>query len=405
MTYVTPLFMRWLRVRTAIVSALVLMLCGAFVTAKAQSTTPDGGQSTTSPQTTTPQTQKPQVPEAGGPEGDTGPIAVPKKKPADEPPPEKPARVKNPEGLEDFSLRVNVPVVSLDVSVLTKDGQFIPGLKGGNFKVYEDGVEQKLIGFNQTTAPITAVLLVEFANTNYAFIIDMLNGAYSFLGVLKPEDWTAVISYDMKPHILVDFTQDKRAVAGALNMLRIPGFSETNLFDALYDTIDRIDGLEGRKYIILISSGRDTFSKLTYDKILNKLKNTQNITIYAVSTGEAAREWYDAHGMMGSISRLDYLQADNQMNTFAKMTGGAAFHPRFEAEFPEIFQQIGSDIRNQYVLAYHPTNTKLDGTYRKLKVELVGPDGSPLKITDQHNKNVKYQVVAREGYKAKQVVE
>jgi len=398
MTYVTPLFMR-LRWRNAILPFLVVMLSASLAVPQTQSTTTPSGQ------TTTPTTQKPQVPEAGGPEGDTGPIAVPKKKTEDEPPPEKPAKVKNPEGLEDFSLRVNVPLVSVDVSVLTKDGQFIPGLKGGNFKVFEDGVEQKLTNFNQTTAPITAVLLVEFANTNYAFIGDMLRGSYSFLNMLKPEDWTAVVSYDMKPTILVDFTQDKRAVAGALNMLRIPGFSETNLFDALYDTIDRIDSIEGRKYIVLISSGRDTFSKLTYDKILAKLKNTQNITIYAVSTGEAAREWYDSHGAMGSITRLDYLQADNQMNTFAKMTGGQAFHPRFEAEFPEIFQQIGNDIRNEYVLSYHPTNTKQDGTYRKLKVELVGPDGSPLKVTDQHNKNVKYQVVARDGYKAKQVVE
>jgi VWFA-related protein len=209
----------------------------------------------------------------------------------------------------------------------------------------------------------------------------------------------------MKPQILVDFTQDKRAVAGALNMLRVPGFSETNLFDALYDTIDRIEGLEGRKYIVLISSGRDTFSKLTYDKILNKLKNTQNITIYAIGTGQAARDWYDSRGMMGAISRLDYLQADNQMGVFARMTGGYAYFPRFEAEFPDIFRQIGNDIRNQYLISYKPTNSKQDGTYRKLKVELVAPDGSALKVTDQHNKNVKYQVIAREGYKAKQVVE
>jgi VWFA-related protein len=400
MTYVTPLFMRWLRVRNAILPFLLVLFAASFATPQTQSTTPPSGQ------TTTPQTQKPQVPpEAGGPEGDTGPIAVPKKKQADEPPPEKPVKIKNPEGLEDFSLRVNVPLVTVDVSVLTKDGQFIPGLKGGNFKIYEDGVEQKVANFNQTQAPITAVLLVEFANTNYAFIVDMLNGAYSFLNMLKPEDWTAVVSYDMRTQILVDFTQDKRAVASALNQLRIPGFSETNLFDALYDTIDRIDGLEGRKYIVLISSGRDTFSKLTYDKILNKLKNTQNITIYAVGTGQAAREYYDARGAMGSITRLDYLQADNQMNTFAKMTGGYAYFPRFQAEFPEIFQEIGNDIRNQYTISYHPTNTKQDGTYRKLKVELVGPDGSPMKVTDQHNKNVKYQVIAREGYKAKQVVE
>jgi hypothetical protein len=93
------------------------------------------------------------------------------------------------------------------------------------------------------------------------------------------------------------------------------------------------------------------------------------------------------------------------MNTFARLTGGRAYFPRFEGELPEIFRDIAGDIRNQYILAYHPTNTKLDGTYRKLKVELVSPDGGPLKIKDQKGKDVKVEIVAREGYTAKHQVE
>jgi len=212
------------------------------------------------------------------------------------------------------------------------------------------------------------------------------------------------VSYDMKPQILTDFTQDKRAVMGALNMLRIPGFSERNLFDALYDTIDRVEQIDGRKYIILISTGRDTFSKLNLDQILKKLKNTQNVTIYAVSVGREYRERAEAMGVGGLIT-TDWLQADNQMNTFAHLTGGRAYFPRFEGELPEIFKDVGSDIRNQYTLAYHPTNTKLDGSYRKLKVELIAPDGGPLKVRDQKGKDVKVQIYTREGYTAKHQVE
>jgi len=106
--------------------------------------------------------------------------------------------------------------------------------------------------------------------------------------------------------------------------------------------------------------------------------------------------------MMG---RIYYLQADNQLTAFARMTGGRFYQPRFQGELREIFRDIGSDIRNQYSIAYHPTNPKLDGTYRKLKVELIGPDGSPLKIRDQKGKDVKYQIMAREGYTAKHTVE
>ena len=307
--------------------------------------------------------------------------------------------------MPDYSIRVDVPIVNLDVSVMTKNGQFIPGLKKDNFKIYEDGVPQKVANFSQQEAPITAVMLIEFASTNYNYLYDALNASYTFASQLKKEDWVAVVAYDMKPQILVDFTQDKRAVMGALNMMRIPGFSERNLFDSLYDTLDRIEGVEGHKYIILISSGRDTFSKINLDQIIKKIKATQNVTIYAVSIGRALREWLDSHGYAGGIQSTDWLQADNQMNTFAKLTGGRAYFPRFEGELPEIFHDISADVRNQYNLAYHPSNTKLDGSYRKLKVELVGPDGSPLKVHDQKGKEVKYQIIAREGYTAKHQVE
>jgi len=344
--------------------------------------------------------------EAGGPGGDVGPYAIPKKKEEEATPPPAPEKPKKIEGMPDYSIKVDVPLVNLDVLVTTKDGQFIPNLKKDNFKVFEDGAPQTISNFNQSAAPITAVLLVEYASTNYNYMYEALNASYNFAATLKPEDWIAVVSYDMRPQILTDFTQDKRAVLGALNTLRIPGFSERNLFDALYDTIDRVENLEGRKYIILVSTGKDTFSKLNLDQILKKLKTTQNITIYAVSIGRALREMMEARmGASGGLITTDWLQADNQMNTFAHMTGGRAYFPRFDGELPEIFHDIGTDIRNQYTLAYHPTNPKLDGSYRKLKVELVAPDGGPLKVKDQKGKDVKVQIYARDGYTAKHQVE
>jgi len=93
------------------------------------------------------------------------------------------------------------------------------------------------------------------------------------------------------------------------------------------------------------------------------------------------------------------------MKTFASLTGGHAYFPRFEAEFSGIFNEIAANLRNQYTIAYHPTNTKLDGTYRKLKVELQAVDGGPMKIPDKKGKDVKPVVNAREGYTAKHQVE
>lgn len=357
-----------------------------------------------------PQSQSPA--EAGGPQGDMGPIIVPKKKPEDQPPPPPPQpKVKNPEGMPDFSISVNVPNVQVPILVTTKDGQFIPGLKKDNFKIFEDGVAQPITNFTQESdAPITAVLLVEFANNDYygQFAYDAVRASYYFADSLKPKDWVAVITYDMKTKILCDFTQDKREIFGAINQLQIPGFSETNEFDALYDTLDRLDRIPGRKYVVLVSTGRDTFSKINYDKILKKIKETPNVGIFTISTGEAYRIWLEAqygNSFGYELRNLDFLQADNEMNTFAKMTGARWYHPRFEGELPEIFRDIATDIRNQYVISYKPTNSKQDGTFRKLKVELQAPDGGPLTFKDQKGKQIKPVVIARDGYTAKHEVE
>jgi VWFA-related protein len=349
--------------------------------------------------------------DAGGPTGDIGPYAIPKKNPETPPPPPPPVTPKKVEGMPDYSIKVNVPLVNVDVMVTTKSGQFVPGLKKDNFRVFEDGSPQQISDFNVTKAPITAVLLIEYGATNYGFMIQALQASYAFAGTLQKNDWVAVSYYDMQPHILVDFTQDKRAVYGALNELRIPGFSETNEFDALYDTLDRLDRVEGKKYIILVSTGVDTFSKITLDAITKKIKDTKDVTIFPISVGWIIREMYEArgghapHGMGIPINNMDYLQADNEMRTFAAMTGGRAYFPRFQAEYAEDFQDIGNDIRNQYSLAYHPTNTKLDGTYRKLKVQVVAPDGGQLKVKDQKGKEQKIDVVARDGYTAKHTVD
>ncbi|HTC46190.1 MAG TPA: VWA domain-containing protein [Candidatus Aquilonibacter sp.] len=346
-------------------------------------------------------------PDAGGPGGDIGPYAIPRKNPDEAPPPPPPPPLKKDESLPDYSIRVNAPLVNVDVLVTTKSGQFIPGLKKENFRLFEDGAAQNISSFTVSKAPITAVLLVEFASTTYSFIIDALEASYAFANTLQKDDWVAVSYYDMQPHILVDFTQDKKAVYGALNQMRIPGFAETNLFDALYDTLDRLDRVEGKKYIILVTTGYDSFSKLTLDKITKKVKDTKDVTIFPISVGQIARIMGRAGNRSMGIhaSEMDYLQADNEMRTFAAITGGRAYFPRFQGEYGEDFLEIGNDIRHQYSITYRPTNDKLDGTYRKLKVEVVAPDGGPLKVKDQKGKDQKVDVVARDGYTARHSVD
>ncbi len=348
-------------------------------------------------------------PDAGGPAGDNGSIAIPKKSEKEkeqEAPPPPPPPVKNPPALGNFSMRVDVPVVTLDVGVnLEKTHEFVPNLQQDNFRVYEDGVEQKVNTFGRAKAPITAVLLCEFAATNYRFIYDMRDAALIFAQQLQPDDYIAVITYDMHTEILTDFTKDKRVVYESLDSLRMPTWQETNLFDALYSTLDRLTRVEGQKYVVLIGSGLDSMSKVNLDQILAKVKSTPNVTIFSIGTGQQARLTGNARGGMFGAHEIDYLQADNQMSTFARMTGGMSFFPRFEGEMPDIFHAINDSIRNKYVLSYTPTNAKQDGSYRKVRVELVDNEGHPLKMQDEKHHPLKYDVITRDGYKAKQEVE
>jgi VWFA-related protein len=383
----------------------------ALLLAAASLGRPVRGQSTPSSSQTDKKQQQQQppddaTPESGGPGGDNGAIAIPKKTEPDVPPPPPEPKVKNPDGLKNYSLRVDVPEVTLDVGViLQKTHEFVPNLQASNFRVYEDGVPQKVLGFQRTRAPITAVLLCEFASTNYWFVYDMRNAAYAFAQQLQPDDYVAVVTYDLKTQILTDFTQDKRLVYESLNSLVIPGFRETDMFDAVYQTLDRLSRIEGRKYVVLIGSGYDSFSKINLDKVLAKIKSTPNVTIFSVGTGQAARITGNARSGMFGPKEIDYLQADNQMSTFARMTGGMSFFPRFAGEMPDIFHSINDSIRNKYVLTYTPTNAKQDGSYRKIRVELVDNEGQPLKMQDEKHKPLKYDIVTRDGYKAKQQVD
>jgi VWFA-related protein len=394
-----PLFLNRCR-RSIAPSVLVFASLAALPLIHAQQSPP--------PQTTQQQTDQ-AAPDSGGPSADSGAIALPKKKdaPEDTPPPAPAApKIVNPAGMPNYSLRVEVPEVNVDVGVLLeKTHQFVPGLKPSNFRVYEDGVEQKVSGFKRIEAPITALMLCEFAGNSYAFVYDMRNAAFAFANQLRPQDFVALMTFDMRTQIVTDFTQDKRQFAEAINSLRIPGFNETNLFDALNEGLDRLDRIPGRKYIILIASGRDTFSKITLDKILKRVKVSQDITIYTVSTGGAIRAMSGGGGTSAAMRELDYLQGDNQMRTFANLTGGASYFPRFAGEMPDIFQEINQNMRSKYELVYTPINAKQDGTWRKLRVELVDDEGRPLTIQDEKHKPLKYDVIARDGYRARQEVE
>ena len=330
--------------------------------------------------------QAPTGPAPGDPPQQTPP-------PAQTPPGEKPQQ-------GGLSIAVEVPVVTMDVVATTNHGDIITGLKRENFRLAEDGVPQTVTNFGPTDAPITMVVVMEFSARYggwFSYVAKYWTSA--LFPNLKPQDYVALVTFDMKPKLEVDFTQNKQEVENALYHLYFPGFSESNVYDALLDTVDRLKDVPGKKSILLVATGRDTFSKHTYDQTMKALRQT-DVPIFIVGMSKAIQNARDMRFPMASD--IDLLQDENQMKTFAKETGGFAWFPQFTGEIPGIFQQVASFLRNQYSLSYSPTNRNRDGKFRKVKVDLVAPDGSPLTVTDQKGKKQKYVVYAREGYVAPQ---
>jgi len=285
------------------------------------------------------------------------------------------------------AIAVSVDLVNLQALVTDKKGNIITGLKPENFIIYEDSVKQEISHFAPIEAGITTVMLVDFSKMVGWFIEDVWNAIYGFAESLRPGDWTAVIGYDMRPTILTDFTQRKDQLMEALSRFNTPAFSESNLSDAVIFALDRVEEIDGKVAVLLVSTGLDTFSQHIWDETLKKAKSA-NASIYSISVGQSVRLRYN-------LDDITWLMADNRLRSLSELTGGDSYFPRFPSEMPSIFKNISNSLRNQYSLAYASSNPKRDGKFRKIRVEAradINRDGKPILL----------KVQTRQGYMARE---
>jgi VWFA-related protein len=311
-----------------------------------------------------------------------GPVNPPAQQ---KPPTKKKPEPEVPKGQGQIS--VSVDLVNLQALVTDKKGNIIVGLKPENFTVYEDNVKQEITHFSAIEAGMTVAMLVDFSKMVEWFIEDVWNAIYGFAQSLRKGDWVAVIGYDMRPTILTDFTQNRNELTEALRRFNTPAFRESNLSDAIIYTLDRVEEIEGKVAVLLVSTGLDTFSQHTYDEVLNKCK-ASNASIYAIGVGQSVRLRYN-------LDNIEWLMAENRLRSVAQLTGGDVFLPRFPSEFPDIFKNISNMLRNQYSLAYASSNTRKDGKFRKIRVVVtadINNDGKPDEL----------KVQTRSGYLARE---
>lgn len=312
---------------------------------------------------------------------------------------------------DDEILTIKTNIVNVDAVVYDKkSGQIITGLKKENFAIFENGVKQEITQFATPEAPITVTLVVEYSRWSEIFGLYASRGlepgkfevvrpvAYFLSRFIKPpDDYASVIAFDIRPTPITDFTNDPNRLRQTVDLLvrNTPAFRENNLFDSLKFALvggkgdavvlenskeeyaqygGMVDVKAKRRAIILVASGINTFSKISYDDA-RKVVQQSGIPIYIISTGNLFYKLYESRlpatdGIDGTPGRLTFLQAQNTMNTFAKESGGAHFPVTFEGEIPGALNSINALLRNQYSLAYDAGEKPKDGKKYKLEVKV-----------------------------------
>ena len=292
--------------------------------------------------------------------------------------------------------------VTMKLHVEDPNGYFLPNLRRENFVVYEDGVRQKNVTVEIEHAPLCVALLMEFGGRyhelNKALGLEVPLIGRELLDVVGRDDKVSILKYDAKLETLADFKQGHEVLDDVFNHLSMQTFSEVNFFDALLETLSRMRDVTGRKAIILVSTGIDTFSKASYQQVL-EVARSSGTPIYAIGLVHLMEREAAVYGATAPFARIDWHTAEKQLETLAKASGGRAYALQSDPEIPAIYDDIMENLRVRYVVTYVSSNTASFGPPRKIQVDLVDPKtGQALKIHDATGKPVAAKVFVQQTY-------
>jgi Ca-activated chloride channel homolog len=262
---------------------------------------------------------------------------------------------------------VNVLNVPLMVSVTDNKGKLITNLVKEDFKIFEDGKPQTIRTYSrETDLPLSIALLVDSSGSVIEQIKFEQAAAIDFFfnTMKRRKDRGIVIGFDSVPRVLSDsthdgFTDEPERLADAVRKIKAGG--GTAVYDAVYGAVQQKlsheDG-ERRRLLILISDGDDTSSKKSLTEAL-EMAQRHDTTIYAISTNKTS-----------DTRSRDKVRGDDVIQKMVDETGGKAYFPLKLDDLAADFQKIGQELRSQYVISYAPINQDLDGTYRKVRIEV-----------------------------------
>jgi Ca-activated chloride channel family protein len=292
------------------------------------------------------------------------PISPSKQPPAPAAPPQESSQ-------DTYKIRTQVSLVVLHVSVLNDRSVFVPGLMEDNFRVLEDKVEQKLSVFKQEDVPVSFGLVVDNSGSMRDKRPQVNAAALTFVKTSNPQDEGFVVNFNDDYYLDTehDFTSDLTEMRTALE--RIDARGSTALYDAVIGSLDHLKkGTRDKKILLVVTDGEDNASRHSLENVVEQAQRS-NAVIYAVGVFSDDDIKHNHRAMK---------KARGALSDLATATGGLAFFPETADDTEAICTQIAHDIRNQYTMAYYPTNAAHDGTFRTVQV-LVTPPRSAGKLT------------------------
>jgi VWFA-related protein len=271
---------------------------------------------------------------------------------------------------DDFTLNVNVHLVQLPVSVTSRDGKSLDSLPRSSFQVYEDNVLQEITLFKHEDVPVSLGLVIDNSGSMRNKRQRVNSAALSFVRESNPNDQTFIVDFDDEVLLRQDFTGKMSDLVGALRDIHTQG--QTALNDAVYVAIDHVKtGTRDKKALLVISDGEDNKSKYGINRLLDHVRDSKDVSIYTIGLLEEN----DYRG--GLFGKSPSKKARESLRKIAELSGGEAYFPKSVEEVSAICSRIARDLRNQYTLGYSPKNTKNDGGYRSIRVNVTPPLGTP----------------------------
>jgi Ca-activated chloride channel homolog len=283
---------------------------------------------------------------------------VPVGSPAPPPPPGQ----DNNAGKQGASIKVNVNLVVLHTTVLDDRMRFADGLKSENFRVYEDKIEQKLSVFKREDVPVSMGLVIDNSGSMRDKRPRVNEAAITLVQASNPQDEAFVVNFndDFYLDLDKDFTSSIADLKEALE--RIDARGSTALYDAIIGSLDHLKKASRDKHVLLIvTDGEDNTSHNSLERTVREIQKTDTV-IYTI-------------GLLSQESKKSAKKAKRALEDIAKASGGVAYFPENVEDVHNICEQVAHDIRNQYTLAYYPTNSKRDGTFRTVTVDVIPPRG------------------------------